>query len=148
VLSALAPVALTMSTPAADAAPRIAYGNFDVHIPDRFDFHTWIFNVGRCENGCQPCEGECRRISGIAQPIARAYAFVVPARLIDGKWVTTVDDPFGLRCGNVYYGPTFPTHDVYTWDDVTLAGNLVSTFDVGCDGAPGTLTYPLSLTRL
>ena len=62
--------------------------------------------------------------------------------------MVTVDDPFGLRCGNVYYGATFPTRDVYTWNDVTLAGNMVSTFDVGCDGRPGTLNYPIWLTRL
>lgn len=145
--SALAVLAPMLSAPA-NANPVIAYGNFSLAIPDRFDFHTWTFNVGACENGCQPCPGECRRISAIAQPIARAYQWVAPGRFVDGNWVVTVDDPFGLRCGNVYYGATFPTRDVYTWNDVTLAGNMVSTFDVGCDGRPGTLNYPIWLTRL
>ena len=28
----------------------------------------------------------------------------------------TVDDPYGLRCGNIYYGPDNPhLRDVYTW---------------------------------
>ena len=52
--------------------------------------------------------------------------------------------PYGLRCGDVYYGPTSMTHDVYSWDATTMAGTLVSSFDAGCDGAPGTLTYPIS----
>jgi hypothetical protein len=37
---------------------------------------------------------------------------------------------------------------VYTWDAVTLTGKLDSSFDVGCDNAPGgTFTYPFSLVR-
>ena len=54
-----------------------------------------------------------------------------------------IDVPDGLRCDDVYYGPVIPTHDVYTWDAVTLTGTLQSTFAEGCDNAPGgTLTYP------
>jgi hypothetical protein len=37
---------------------------------------------------------------------------------------------------------------VYTWDAATLHGSLQSSFDGGCDGLPGTLTYPFTLTRL
>jgi hypothetical protein len=40
------------------------------------------------------------------------------------------------------------THDDYSWDATTMAGTLVSSFDAGCDGAPGALTYPISLSRL
>jgi hypothetical protein len=69
--------------------------------------------------------------------------------LADGRYTLIVDDPYGLRCDNIYYGPTIPTHDVYTWDATTLVGSMDSTFDVGCDGAPGgTYTYPFTLTRL
>jgi hypothetical protein len=64
---------------------------------------------------------------------------------VDGRYTLTVDDPFGLRCGNVYYGPTSPTHDVYSWDGNTLAETLTSTFGAGFDGQPGTLTYPIWL---
>jgi hypothetical protein len=55
---------------------------------------------------------------------------------------------YGLRCGDVYYGPTSMTHAIYSWDATTMAGTLVSPFDAGCDGAPGTLTYAISLSRL
>jgi hypothetical protein len=55
---------------------------------------------------------------------------------------------FNLRCGDVYYGPTSMTRDVYSWDATTMAGTLVSSFDAGRDGAPKTLTYPISLSRL
>lgn len=146
-VSLLVSVAFALA-PSAHATPLFVNANYNLNIPGRFDFHTWIFNVTPCLGSCQPCEGECREISAIAQPIARAYQFNAPARLVDGQWTMTVDNPIGLRCGNVYYGPSFPTHDVYTWDENTLAGQLVSSFDVGCDGAPGTLTYPFWLTRL
>jgi hypothetical protein len=40
------------------------------------------------------------------------------------------------------------SHDVWTWDAVTLAGSVDSSFDTGCGGAPGeTVTYPFSLQR-
>jgi hypothetical protein len=61
----------------------------------------------------------------------------------------TVDVPDGLRCGDVYYGPVIPTHDVYSWDATTLAGYLDSSFAAGCNGAPpGTYTYPFTLSRI
>lgn len=71
------------------------------------------------------------------------------AEFADGRYTLTVDDPFGLRCDNIYYGPTISTHDVYTWNAATLAGSMRSTFDSGCDGAPaGALEYPFTLSRL
>jgi hypothetical protein len=87
-------------------------------------------------------------VFGIARPIAKAFNDAGDAQLVDGRYNLTVDDPYGLRCGNVYYGPTSITHDVYSWDATTMAGTLVSIFDAGCDGAPGTLMYPISLSRL
>jgi hypothetical protein len=68
--------------------------------------------------------------------------------LVEGRWTFTVDVPDGWRCGNVYYGQTIPTHDVYTWDNDTLAGTLTSSFDTGCDGQPRMLTYPIWLARI
>ena len=81
-------------------------------------------------------------------PIAKAFQWYSRAILENGTYTLTVDVPDGLRCGNVYYGPIIPTHDVYTFDAVTLTGKLDSTFDVGCDNAPGgTFTYPFRLVR-
>lgn len=126
------------------------FGNYDLHIPDRRDFHTWAMAA------LAPCRGEenvkrrdCIEVELIPRPIAKAVQAVGEANLVDGRYTLTVDDPFGLRCGDIYYGPTIPTHDVYTWDANTLAGEMVSTFDVGCDNAPGgSFTYPITLTRM
>jgi hypothetical protein len=82
-------------------------------------------------------------------PIAKAYQWNARAHQVNGTYTLAVDVPDGLRCGNVYYGPVIPTHDVYTWDAVRLNGTLQSSFAVGCDNAPGgTLSYPFSLVRL
>lgn len=132
------------------AAATMYLGNYDVNIPDRRDFHTWIWSA------LTPCEEEdrvlipgCINILTIPQPVAKALYIHANAYLVNGRYTMTVDDPFGLRCGNIYYGPTIPTHDVYSWDATTLAGEMVSSFNVGCDGAPGgALTYPFNLTRM
>jgi hypothetical protein len=134
----------TFVAPLANAANPI--GNFDLIIPDRFDFHTWVWSVTPCVGGASP--PECIHVFGIARPIAKAFNYAADAQLVDGRYTLTVDDPYGLRCGDVYYGPTSMTRDVYSWDATTMAGTLVSSFDAGCDGAPGTLTYPISLSRL
>jgi hypothetical protein len=134
--------------PAASAT--MYYGNYNLHIPERRDFHTWVFAAQ------QPCKDDrampiwdCVSVVVIPQPIAKAANQFGQAWLKDGQYTMTLDDPFGLRCGDIYYGPVIPTHDVYTWDENTLAGHMVSTFDVGCDGAPGgSITYPISLTRM
>jgi hypothetical protein len=122
-------------------------GNFDLIIPDRLDFHTWVWSVSACADGVPPVP-RCIQVTGIARPIAKAFNYTGVAQLVDGRYTLTVDDPYGLRCGNLYYGPTSTTHDIYSWDATTLAGTLVSSFDAGCDGAPGTLIYPISLARM
>jgi hypothetical protein len=94
------------------------------------------------------CGDNCRDLQSVAQPVARAYAYTGQTHLVDGQWTFTTDVPDGLRCGNIYYGQTIPTHDVYTWGPNTLAGTLASTFDAGCDGRPGTMTYPIWLVRM
>ena len=137
--SLLLGVVTVATAPAASAMP---FGHYTVDIPDRYDFHTWILSFSPCGDGCV-------WVNSRAQPVARAYTFVEQAHLADGHYTFDVDDPFGLRCDNVYYGPTVPTHDVYTWDATALTGALQSSFDAGCDGAPGgTLTYPFTLTRM
>lgn len=118
------------------------FGNYNLNIGGRYDFHTWIWTI-------TPCPGECVGVFGIAQPIAKAYNYQADAPLVDGRYSLTVDVPDGLRCGNIYYGATIPTHDVYSWDAVSLVGLLTSSFTTGCDGAPGgTFTYPFNLSRM
>lgn len=126
------------ATPAVADTPR---GNFELRLEGRYDFHTWIWALASCD-------GDCVRVQAIPQPIARAFPYAGDARLADGRYTLTVDVPDGLRCGNIYYGTTIPTHDVYSWDATTRIGVLTSSFDAGCDGKPGTLTYPFSLSLM
>ncbi|MDT5057523.1 MAG: hypothetical protein QOF66_5889 [Mycobacterium sp.] len=121
-------------------------GNYNLNIQGRNDFHTWVWAITPCSGGSS---ADCIYVTFIPQPNARAFYFDGPARLANGRYTLIVDDPYGLRCDNIYYGPTIPTHDVYTWDATTLVGSMDSTFDVNCGGAPGgTYTYPFTLTRL
>jgi hypothetical protein len=125
----------------APAASAMASGNYDLVIPDRYDFHTWIWAV-------RSCGSNCMSVYALAQPIAKAANYTGQATLAGGQYTLAVDDPFGLRCDNVYYGPTIPTHDVYTWDATTLAGSMQSSFDTGCGSAPGgSFTYLFTLSR-
>ena len=135
---AVTAAAVALAPPAGAAMP---IGNYSLNIEDRRDFHTWIWAVAWCEPNCV-------LVSALAQPIAKAFQFTQTAQLADGRYAMTVDDPYGLRCGNIYYGPTIPTRDVYTWDAATLVGSMTSSFDAGCDGASGgAFTYPFNLTR-
>ena len=140
---ALAAVALAVAPP---AAAGMQIGHYTAIIEGRYDFHTWIFTF----SSCNPPAGidQCAEVSANPMPIAKAYQWYGRATRNGGTYTLTVDVPDGLRCGDVYYGPVIPTHDVYTWDAVTLQGTLQSTFDVGCDNAPGgTFTYPFRLIR-
>lgn len=119
----------------------MAIGNYNLNIADRYDFHTWIWAIRRCA-------GSCVTVAGLPQPIAKALEYQGSAHLADGRYTFIVDVPDGLRCGDLYYGPVVATHDVYTWDATTLIGTLQSSFDAGCDGHPGSLTYPFTLTRM
>jgi hypothetical protein len=135
-------VTASVAVAVAPAVSAMAYGNYYMVIPDRYDFHTWIWAITPCGNGCA-------LISARAQPIAKAYSYSIQAHLADGRYTLAVDDPYGLRCDNIYYGPTIPTHDVYTWDATTLAGSMQSSFDTGCGNAPGgSFTYPFTLSRM
>src|SRR4051794_28698157 len=129
------------AVPAPAAHADMQFGNYNLNIGDRYDFHTWIWAITRCAGGCVT-------VSGLPQPVARAFHYQGTAPLADGHYTLAIDVPDGLRCGNAYYGPVVATHDVYTWDAVTLYGSLQSSFDAGCDGLPGTLTYPFTLTRM
>ena len=124
------------------ARANMLLGNYDLQIVGRYDFHTWVWAVTSCSGGCV-------HVNAIARPVAKAFNYIGDAQLADGRYTLAVDVPDGLRCDDIYYGPTIPTHDVYTWDAATLAGSLESSFAAGCDGAPaGTHVYPFTLSRL
>jgi hypothetical protein len=126
----------------APPASAMTSGNYNMIIPDRYDFHTWIWAI-------RPCGNNCMSVLALAQPIAKADNYRGQAVLAGGQYTLAVDDYFGLRCDNLYYGPAIPTHDVYTWDATSLAGSMQSSFDTGCDGAPGgSFTYPFTLSRM
>ena len=91
----------TFVAPLANAANPI--GNFDLIIPGRFDFHTWVWSVSPCVGGASP--PQCIHVFGIARPIAKAFNYAADAHLVDDRYTLTVDDPYGLRCGDVYYVP-------------------------------------------
>jgi hypothetical protein len=117
-------------------------GNYELQIAGRYDFHTWVWTISSCS-------GRCVHVSAIARPVAKGFDYAGDAQLANGRYTLTVDVPDGLRCGNVYYGPTVITHDTYSWDETTLAGSLNSSFAAGCDGAPAdTNTYPFTLSRM
>lgn len=132
-----------VAAPMSQAEPFFA--NYQMLIPDRYDFHTWTWAVSHCI----PAAADCAHISAIPMPVAKAFEYTGEAHLADGRYTLTVDVPDGLRCDNIYYGPVIPTRDIYSWDAVTLQGTLSSSFAAGCGGAPsGTFTYPFSLVRL
>lgn len=141
-LSVLTTTGLAMA-PTSHAEPFFA--NYQMLVPDRYDFHTWTWAVSHCI----PAADDCAHISAIPMPVAKAFEYTGDSHLEQGRYTLTVDVPDGLRCGNIYYGPVIPTRDIYSWDAVTLQGTLSSSFAAGCDGAPGgTFTYPFSLVRL
>ena len=149
ITTAVLAAAVTLAPP---ASADMYLGNYELIMPDRRDFHTWVWSAA------SPCKvpntndniPDCIRIVILPRPIAKAVGQAkVDAPKVGNQYSFAVDDPFGLRCGDIYYGPTIPTHDVYTWDANTLQGSMVATFDAGCDGAPGgAFTYPFSLVRM
>lgn len=133
---ALATAALTvMPTAHAD----MIIGNYRVDTP-RDPGHLWIWALGRCT----PTAPGCLTIQGVPQPNGQAAPWKSDAHLSNGRYTMAVDVPDGVRCVVQF----FPSHDVYSWDEVTLAGQVDSTFNTGCGGGPGgTNSYPFSLVR-
>lgn len=109
-------------------------GNYRVDTP-RDPGHSWIWLV-------KPCSPDCVYIYALPQPNGQAAPFRGIAQLANGRYTMAVDVPDGVRC-LVYF---LPSHDVYSWDAVTLAGSVDSTFDANCGGAPGGAdSYPIQL---
>jgi hypothetical protein len=146
-LSILAAAVSTASLWAPSGHADVSVGNYQLNIAGRYDFHTWIWAVAAPRSGAGT--PGCVHVAGLPQPTAKASYYEGDARLTDGRYTLVIDDPFGLRCGDVYYGPTIPTRDIYTWDAITLSGNLESSYGSDCGGsAGGTTKYPFTLTRM
>lgn len=134
---ALAMAALTL-TPTAHADVHIGNYRLDTN---RDPGHIWIWAIRPCRYDRGP---ECLTVQAIPQPNGQAAPFMAYAQLSDGRYTMPVDVPDGVRCVVQF----FPSHDVYSWDPVTMAGQVDSTFDTGCGGGPGgTNSYPFSLVR-
>ena len=141
---AVAVAAIVFGVPSRAQTP---LGNYELHIQGRHDFHTWIWAIVTPQQGA--CPPGCVHVAALPQPVAKAFEWQADARLINSQYTMTVDDPFGLRCGDIYYGPVIATHDIYRWDATTQTGALSSSFDANCGGTPGgTYTYPFTLTRM
>ncbi len=149
--AALVTAAMVLA-PAANAAAHMKIGNYEVR-NDRWNDFTWIWSVthscGYPECGTYfedpviaPATDNLN-VLAIPRP-PKGQRFQNTAFYADGRYTLTVDVIDGVRC----IGYNLPSHDVYDWDAVTLAGTIVSTYDAGCYGAPGgTSTYTFGLQR-
>lgn len=137
VLSVVFAVAAVTLAPTAHAG--MVLGNYKVNT-NRDPAHEWLWSVRQCVDGPPGCV----HVSAVPQPNGQAAPYDGNAYLTDGRYTLTVDVPDGVRCVVAF----FPSHDVHTWDAVTLAGQVKSTFATGCGGSPGGVnTYPFSLQR-
>ena len=139
---ALAATALTAaaSVLAPPANAMMNLGNYDV-LTNRYERASWFWAV----YPCHPATLDCLDIS--AAPRLKFYNYYRGyAHLADGQYTLNVDVSDGLQC---LPGYAMPTHETWTWDEQTLAGNIVSNYDVGCfDGPPGTQSWTFALQRL
>ena len=140
VMSFVAALSAVASLLAPPAHAGMLVGNYDV-LTNRYTQASWVWFVPNC----QPSAPDCLDISAI--PRLKFYAYYDgDARLVDGRYTLTVDVNDGLRC---LPGYSMPTRDTYSWDPVTLAGEINSVYDVGCfGGPPGTQFWTFALQRL
>jgi hypothetical protein len=125
------------------APPARAYmnlGNYDL-LTNRYDMASWVWWISTCIPEKSP---DCIDVSAIARR-KFYYEYGGKAHLDGDTYTLVVDVPDGLRC----LGQNLPTRDTYTWNQVTLAGEINSTYDVGCfGGPPGTQFWTFALQRL
>lgn len=127
-------------------------GNYEV-LTDRWNDHSWIWSI---THSCGTPDCGTWLVDPVANPATDTLNAIAVARppksrsfqqsvfFAEGMYVMTVDVPDGVRC----IGYNLPSHDVYSWDAVSLAGIVDSTYEAGCYGAPGgTATYNFSLRR-
>ena len=144
-------VAATAPAPLANAAP-MRVGNYEMST-DRWNDHSWVWSVMH-SCGAPDCgtrfvdpivnpDSDTLNVTAIPRP-PKSQRFQQSAFFADGRYTLTVDVPDGVRC----IGYNLPSHDVYSWDAVSLAGTIDSTYHAGCYGSPGgTSTYGFSLHR-
>jgi hypothetical protein len=140
VLAAAALAAAGMvATPPANAM--MILGNYDV-LTNRYDRASWVWMAAAC---IPEKSLDCVDISGISR-LKYYYEYSGKAHLSGDTYTLVVDVPDGLRCP---LGQVLPSRDTYTWNQVTLAGEINSTYDVGCfGGPPGTQFWTFALQRL
>ena len=131
-------IAATMVPPSANAW--MVVGNYDL-LTNRYDRASWVWFVTPCFPDKSP---DCVSVS--ARPRLKFYAYYEgKAMLVNGTYSFTTDVIDGLRCP----GYNLPTRETYTWNENTLAGDIVSNYDVGCfNGPPGTQYWTFALQRL
>jgi hypothetical protein len=131
-------VAAVVLSPIAHAG--MVPGNYELRTP-RDPGHFWIWAIRSCVAG-QPAG--CVAVQAVPTPNGQAAPYRGNALLENGRYTMVIDVPDGVRC-TVYF---LPSHDVYSWDAVTLIGSVQSTFDAGCGGAPGGAdNYPFTLVH-
>lgn len=140
VVAATVGVALAAVVAAPSANAWMLNGNYDL-LTNRYDRASWVWFVSPCFPDKKP---DCVYVS--ARPRLKFYAYYEgPAQLNGNTYTMTVDVPDGLRC----FGQNLPTRETYTWDQNTLAGDIVSNYDVGCfNGPPGQQYWTFALQRL
>jgi hypothetical protein len=146
-------VAATMMLAPPASASVMKVGNYEV-ATDRWNDHSWVWAVthscGAPDCGTyivdpvlNPDDGNLNVIA-IPRP-PKSQRFQGTAFFADGRYTLTVDVIDGVRC----IGYNLPSHDVYNWDAISLAGTITSTYDASCYGGPGgTSTFDFSLNRM
>ncbi|OBA96285.1 hypothetical protein A5662_18065 [Mycobacteriaceae bacterium 1482268.1] len=115
-------------------------GNYDV-LTNRYDRASWVWMAAAC---IPEKSLDCVDISAISR-LKYYYEYYGKAHLSGDTYTLVVDVPDGLRCP----GQVLPSRDTYTWSQVTLAGEIHSSYDVGCfGGPPGTQFWTFALQRL
>ena len=138
---AAAVLALGATTFAPPANAYMTLGNYDV-LTNRYDRASWVWWISTCVPEKSP---DCVDVNGIAR-LKYYYEYGGKAHLDGDPYTLVVDVPDGLRCP---LGQVLPSRDTYTWNQVSLAGEINSTYDVGCfGGPPGTQCWTFALQRL
>lgn len=113
-------------------------GNYEVQTNRWASTHAWTWSVSYCGP-------DCMAVVGTPRPLRMGVEFLANAYLTGSTYTLVNDAPDGVIC----WGYTLPARDVYTWDANTLAGTVVSTFDAGCNGAPGGVnSWTFALNRM
>jgi hypothetical protein len=127
-------------TAAPPAGAMMMLGNYDV-LTNRYDRSSWVWGIAAC---IPEKSLDCVDVNGISR-LKFYYEYSGKAHLDGDIYTLVVYVPDGLRCP----GQVLPSRDTYTWNQVTLAGEINSAYDVGCfGGPPGTQFWTFALQRL